>query len=277
MPTIRPMTDAELDTALDWAAAEGWNPGLADARCFRAMDADGFLCAEEDGRMATCIAAVRTAPGQGFIGLYIAAPWGRGRGLGWAVWQAGMARLAGRCVGLDGVVAQQANYRKSGFRFAWNNARYEGDASRPSAAPHRAEAALFDDALVAFDARHAGGPRPAFLRQWLEAPGHVARVVRGADGAVRGLGVLRPCREGAKIGPLFAEDAAVAESLVTALAARRPAGRLVLDVPEDHAAAVALARGLGLEKRFETARMYTGDVPPIHRAGVFGVTSFELG
>jgi hypothetical protein len=29
--TIRAMTRAEFDLALDWAAAEGWNPGRFDA------------------------------------------------------------------------------------------------------------------------------------------------------------------------------------------------------------------------------------------------------
>ncbi|HLA33082.1 MAG TPA: GNAT family N-acetyltransferase, partial [Pseudomonas sp.] len=30
------MTRAEVDLAIDWAAAEGWNPGLHDADCFYA-------------------------------------------------------------------------------------------------------------------------------------------------------------------------------------------------------------------------------------------------
>jgi hypothetical protein len=40
---------------------------------------------------------------------------------------------------------------------------------------------------------------------------------------------------------------------------------------------VALAADLGLKPSFETARMYTGPDPLIDRAGLFGVTSFELG
>lgn len=277
MTTIRRMTRRDLDRAIDWAAAEGWNPGREDAACFLAADPEGFLVAEAGGRPVASIAAVRMGEGFGFIGLYITIPEARGQGHGMALWRAAMERLRGRCVGLDGVVAQQANYRKSGFRFAWNNARYE--AARPllEAAQHRTAPAEFADDLLAYDARHAGAVRPAFLRAWVEAPGHVARVIRGRDGMLCGFGVLRPCREGAKIGPLFAEDAAHARSLLTALAGERPEGKLVLDVPEDHASAVALAREAGMAKAFETARMYTATPPPMRREGVFGITSFELG
>ena len=35
---IRSMKPEEIDLALDWAAAEGWNPGLHDAVPFRAAD-----------------------------------------------------------------------------------------------------------------------------------------------------------------------------------------------------------------------------------------------
>ena len=31
---IRTMRPEEIAIAVDWAAAEGWNPGLADADCF---------------------------------------------------------------------------------------------------------------------------------------------------------------------------------------------------------------------------------------------------
>jgi hypothetical protein len=32
------MTQPELRIAVDWAADEGWNPGLNDAACFYAAD-----------------------------------------------------------------------------------------------------------------------------------------------------------------------------------------------------------------------------------------------
>src|SRR5262245_49128429 len=40
---IRTMSRAELGLALDWAAAEGWNPGLDDATPFHVADPAGFL------------------------------------------------------------------------------------------------------------------------------------------------------------------------------------------------------------------------------------------
>ena len=41
--TIRSMTNAEMDLMIDWAATEGWNPGLHDANCYFAADPEGFL------------------------------------------------------------------------------------------------------------------------------------------------------------------------------------------------------------------------------------------
>ena len=38
---IRHMTGQDLETAIEWAAKEGWNPGLADARSFQAADRNG--------------------------------------------------------------------------------------------------------------------------------------------------------------------------------------------------------------------------------------------
>ena len=46
---IRAMTRDEVDVAVDWAAAEGWNPGLHDADCFYRADPQGFLVGLLDG------------------------------------------------------------------------------------------------------------------------------------------------------------------------------------------------------------------------------------
>ncbi|NGM18959.1 GNAT family N-acetyltransferase [Roseomonas stagni] len=279
MTTVRTLTPEEAVTAVEWAAVEGWNPGLSDLGCFLVQDPGLFLAVEEGGRLASVISATRYGTEFGFIGFYIARPEVRGQGLGMRVWQAAMARLAGRLIGLDGVVAQQANYRKSGFSLAWNNIRFGGvpaGAAAASADVVEASGVPFS-ALAALDRSVFPAAREAFLRAWLSAPGHVAlAVVR--DGEVAGFGVIRPAREGHKIGPLVAQDRGVAERLLVALIARIPAGGPVfLDVAEPRREAVALAEGLGLKPVFETARMYTGPAPAIRLERLFGVTTFELG
>ncbi len=128
--SVRTMRRDEIALALEFAAREGWNPGLHDAHCFAAADPDGFLIAEVDGQPAGCISAVSYEGRFGFIGLYIVVPEFRGQGIGMRLWTEGMQRLSGHLVGLDGVPAQQDNYRKSGFQLAWQNVRYAGTARR---------------------------------------------------------------------------------------------------------------------------------------------------
>lgn len=276
---VRTLTPSEAVTAIDWAAAEGWNPGLSDLPCFLAQDPGLFLALEQGGRLAALIAATRYAGGFGFIGFYIARPEQRGQGHGIAVWRAAMAQLEGRLVGLDGVVAQQANYRKSGFLLAWNNIRFAGPApalAAPAAGIVDAAAVPFA-ALAALDRSVFPAPREDFLRAWLTAPGHVALAAL-RDGAVTGFGVIRPAREGHKLAPLVADDAGTAEALAAALIARVPPGGVVsIDVPEPQRDAVRLAESLGLTPVFETARMYTGPAPAARLPRIYGITSFELG
>lgn len=273
----RVMSPADLDAAIGWAAAEGWNPGLHDAARFRTADATGFLALHEDGEPVASISVVRYGDGFGFLGLYIVRPDRRGRGLGLALWRAGMAHLDGRTVGLDGVVAQQANYARSGFVLAHRNVRYAGRPVLDAAQDPRVrpvDGAMLP-ALEAFDRAHFPAARPTFLRGWLLGEGHVARALV-ADGAIVGYGVRRACRDGFKIGPLFARDAAAAEALALSLLDGVEA-TVALDVPEPNAEAVALALRLGLSPVFETARMYRGPAPDLPLRQVFGITTFELG
>ena len=59
--------------------------------------------------------------------------------------------------------------------------------------------------------------------------------------------------------------------------ARRTGEELFLDLPGPNAAGIAIASDLGLDVRFETARMYRGLAPDLPLERVFGITTFELG
>src|SRR5690606_26411287 len=118
------MSRAEMGLAIDWAAREGWNPGRHDADIFHPIDVRGHFMGWVDNQPAACISGLRYGSSYGFIGLYIVQPHLRGRGLGMAVWRAALDHLKGCVVGLDGVVEQQANYRRSGFDLAWHNRRF---------------------------------------------------------------------------------------------------------------------------------------------------------
>jgi len=276
---IRPMTREEAGLAIDWAAAEGWNPGLNDAPCFYAADPQGFLLGLWGEEPVASISVVKYGSDFGFLGFYIVKPAYRGRGLGFALWQAGMASLAGRNVGLDGVVAQQDNYRKSGFALAWRNIRQEGVGGGEAPADTRLVrlASLPFETVRAYDQPFFPADRSTFLRCWLAQPGSTA-IGFVESGRLKGYGVLRRCRQGYKIGPLFADHPAIAESLFLALKAGAGAGeKIYLDTPEVNPQAVALARRHSMTLAFETARMYTGGSPPLPMDRLYGVTSFELG
>ena len=95
--TIRRMNRIDLDRVLDWAAAEGWNPGESDAGPFFDADPDGFFIGELDGRPIGAVSAVAYGEHFGFVGL-------------------------------DGVTAMEAHYRKLDFKTAYRHVRHEGTA-----------------------------------------------------------------------------------------------------------------------------------------------------
>jgi GNAT superfamily N-acetyltransferase len=273
---VRAMRPQEIELAADWAASEGWNPGLADPTCFATVDPAGFLLGELTGAPAAIISVINYDATFAFLGFYIVRPDLRGRGYGWRIWQTGIAHAGSRTIGLDGVLAQQENYKKSGFELAYRNVRFGGGLAARGAPATVALTAVPFAAIEADDATVFPAPRPAFLRAWISTPGHIGRAL-ARDGRLCAWGVIRPCRRGFKIGPLVADDGACAESMISALVAAVGGGEVFLDVPEANTDAVALARSLGLAPVFETARMYNGPIRPIRSERLFGITTLELG
>ena len=174
-------------------------------------------------------------------------------------------------------------------------------------------------ALEQYDQEHSGFLRPAFLRAFVSQPDYVAFVAvqtaepgAGAGDAaaaeereekasgrpnakIVGLGAVRPCAGGYRVGPLFAQTTDVAAGLLSTLAsastalaaatasdaASSPSEPTVwVDVPDNNAAALQLIETVGGKFIFDTARMYTLEEsrhPKVKTGEVFAPFSLEVG
>ena len=127
MTAFRNATLSELSLVLDWAADEGWNPGIKDAVAFFAADPVGFFVAvDEHDQPIASISVVNHTASFAFLGLYIVHQDYRGRGIGLDLWQHALEHAGSRTVGLDGVEAQQENYCVSGFVNSGATTRFTG-------------------------------------------------------------------------------------------------------------------------------------------------------
>ncbi|MRH92107.1 GNAT family N-acetyltransferase [Nocardia sp. SYP-A9097] len=268
-------TPAEWATVTEWAAAEGWNPGLRDGTAFFAQDPKGFFIGRLAGEPASAVSVVNYGNDFAFLGFYLVRPDLRGRGFGLATWKAGLAHAGERMVGLDGVPDQQGNYRRGGFELAYRSARFTGMPRLPAPdASVRAPTPADIAGVHAYDSACLPADRPGFLDAWLGNPGH-RTLVRIVGGKLTGYGTIRPARDSLRIGPLFADTDSDARHLLAALAVDAPS--VAIDVPLCNESAVRLVESVGLTPSFESARMYTA-VPRSHsREKVFGVTTLELG
>lgn len=284
---IRNMTRPELDELVGWAAREGWNPGVHDAELFWATDPDAFIAATLGDELIGG-GAITSYHGEfGFMGFFIVRPEYRGQGLGNTLWHARRERLLARLrpgasIGMDGVFAMQDYYAKGGFVFSHRNMRFRAEITqRPTTSQVVGQdivplATLPFDQVVDYDRTCFPTARESFLSGWI-AQADALAVGCQREGRLSGYGVARRCREGYKIGPLFADDALAANALYARFAECAQGGPLFLDAPQNNPAAMALVHQQGMIEVFGCARMYLGPPPAIAHERVFGVTTFELG
>lgn len=280
MASIRQLHRSELDILLDWAAEEQWNPG-DEGDVFWATDPDAYIGIEDDGELAGALAIVDYSNRLGNMGLFILQPHFRGKGLGRQLWYHGRDRLLERLapgspIAIDGVEAMQPFYSGSGFVKTHDHHRMHLTSAVEQVPSEIVAISRPAGALPELDTRCFGAPRPTFLGPWLAHPGHIA--VAYLDDRLRGYGVLRPCRIGYKVGPLFADSVEVADAVLGGLTAQvSAASDIFIDVPSVNTAGMQWAAQRGGEVTFTCARMYYGTPPSVEWSNVFGVTSLELG
>lgn len=274
--SIRQASLADIQTMILWAKEEGWNPGLQDHLAFPIADPNGFFMGYVDNNPIASISAVKYSDKYGFMGFYIVKPEFRGNGYGFSLWNQAINYLQGCNVGLDGVIAQQENYKKSGFKLAHRNIRYGGQAPL-SILPNNLIAMrnIPFNVILEYDQTIFKSNRAAFLSAWLSLADAAFAVVK--NNRLLGYGSIRKCYDGYKIGPLFANNFEIAEQIFLGLCNIANQQPVFIDLPETNAAGIKLIESYGFKPAFETARMYTKSFDNLELEKVFGITSFELG
>lgn len=271
-----------LKTLMSWAAGEGWNPGPYDADVFFATDPEGFYGYYYDEELVAGGSIISYNGQFGFMGLFIVKPEYRSAGIGRQLWHQRRDTLLSRlnkdaAIGMDGVVAMQPFYNQGGFEIAFRDERYVRTGAAYEVHKNISPISEDDiDAVLAYDADCFGFPRPQFMQPWLFLPGNKTFKYT-EDNILKGFAVVRKLINGYKIGPLFADNAMIAEELYKACLNAVQGEQLYMDIPVCNETAVQLVKEYEAEYVFECARMYYSTPPDIDMNKVFGITSFELG
>lgn len=271
-----------VKTLIRWAFKEGWNPGINDAKIFYNTDNQGFFGLFFNKKMIGGGSIVSYNRNYGFMGLFIIIPEYRSKGYGNHLWLLRRNYLILRNkknapIGMDGVVNMQPYYQKGGFFLAHKDVRYVSIGRKIDYNPFVQKIVKkdFKDVLV-YDTFCFGYERKIFLEQWLfQRKGYSFKY--SVNGVIKGFIVVRKAMTGYKIGPLFADDYAIAKELFKAALTVTENNEVFIDIPTIHKKALSLVRYFKATPVFECGRMYYGKNPNLPMDKIFGITSLELG
>jgi ribosomal protein S18 acetylase RimI-like enzyme len=281
---FRKMHQEDLQEIIAWAAKEGWNPGIYEVEALYAADPKGYYLLEMGKKIIAALAIVRYTEQFSFLGMYIVHPEYRNNGYGKLLWDLVITDYQ-YCsvIGLNSVREQIKRYEKAGFELAHSNTRWCGKATgtKNLLLKNTKDITIMPPtsvkALIEYDTTFFYAPREAFLSKWLTMPNSHTRIAV-KDGSILGYGVISQAICGYKIAPLLANNSTIAECLYTALSLCIQKGSIIfIDTPNYNLAAIDFLRQLGLEKVFDTFRMYKSKTMPTENPQWFGLTSLEIG
>jgi GNAT superfamily N-acetyltransferase len=265
---LRRMTEDDLEAAQALSREFQWPHRLEDWR-FGLAHGEG-VAALRDGELVGTALRWRWGKQHATVGLIMVAPRMQGQRLGQYLMHALMMGMEERVVLLHATPEGRGVYERMGFVITGEVRQHQG-----VAAPAQL-VALQDDmrlrplgrndakGLIALDARAAGMPRDAMLRQLL-AEGDT--VVLARDGEALGFSIVRRFGRGHAIGPVVAPDLTSARALIGHWCSRYAGKFLRIDVD----AAGGLPEWLesqGLPRVGTVATMVRGG--PLERGTAFG-------
>ena len=275
-PTIRSITREELRPSAAMGGRRRLEPGPRGCGAVPCRRSERLPDGVPEGQPVGCISVVR----YGASGSSVSTSSGPSTAsaasacvCGGPAWP-----LDGCVVGLDGVVAQQANYARSGFALAHRNVRYAGrpmtETAAPSARVKPVDAGL-TEAVAAYDRRHFPADRARFLDAWLDPKSRKPSLLDG--NLLRGYAVLRACAKASR---------SARSSPIRKASRRTCSGRPSRRRPGLRSRSTCLSRmrrrpisrqASGLRRSSRRPRMYKGPAPDLPLAEIYGLTTLELG
>ncbi|MGB2500912.1 MAG: GNAT family N-acetyltransferase [Mariniblastus sp.] len=281
---IRQMSQSEQQQLIQWAALEGWNPGIHDAELFWNLDPAGFMAIEVADKLVGGGAVIRHNSMFGFMGLFIVEKQFRGQKLGSQLWEARKETLqsrleSGATIGLDGVDEMVPFYERGGFRQFTRHRRFEFTSTdtAPDLDPGLTQLSNIDfQDIEDMDAVCFPGSRRDFLKSWIEQDDAIGLGLVEKD-RLRGYGLMRPCLSGWKVGPLIADEIETANRLWTGFSKHGQGKSIFIDSPDNNPSAIHLCKSFSMTEVFGCQRMYCGQPPELDHSRIFGITTLEVG
>ena len=278
-----PLTAADAEGALPLSAEAGWNQTAPDW-AFMLREGRGIGVRDGAGRWVGSALALPLGERLSWIGMVLVAKHARRRGIGTRLLRRTIdeVRDAGRIAGLDATELGRPVYLPLGFRDLYTISRLRIEtpapaASTPAGRTIRPLVAADLPALAAFDAPRSGMRRSHVLAYlFREAPERA--LIAEAGGGIVGFVLGRPGRIAFQVGPVVADDEAIAMALVSA-ALTHLDGPAMIDVPDAHADLRAWLDRHGAVRERGFTRMTLGAPPPglTNPRAVFALAGPELG
>ncbi|HJT05619.1 MAG TPA: GNAT family N-acetyltransferase [Stellaceae bacterium] len=283
---LKRLGEDDIGDALALSAEAGWNQLAADWRIFLELgDAYGLTLAGECGRLIASAAILPHGDRFGWISMVLVTAAEQRRGLARWLLRHSMAALDARRLVplLDATPAGRAVYLGLGFEDCWSLRRLVLRQPPRAGSEATAEGVLVrplkaDDwpAVIAYDGAAFGAERGALLRRLAERLPPAALIAE-CGGKFMGLLLGRDGRVMSQLGPLVAENDAVAGALLrrAILAVGAP---LAIDVADRHWRLGEWLRALGFTSERPLTRMIWGQGAAFDDAArLFAIAGPELG
>lgn len=289
--SMRYMDEIDLIEVMGWCREEGWNVGSYDASIYHRFDPKGHFLFLVNDRPIGAISIIRHSKNFFTIGPFIVKKEYRSQGYGAQIWQKAMKiveqKNSNYTMALYSVPTQVGRYQKEGFNTEFANQGWQllKTHESPRTVPSLSECLPIGEDIIPdvsrYDQAIFSVSRTKLLQEVLKLS-RVSGIFLKNEKQITGFGIIRPCNNGCRVGPLFADTVENAKKLFLCLFETIDEGKIIIDIPKQNKYAILFAEYFGLTplSQGETFTMFKGEVPEPLIKNIdknYGVFSLEIG